>query len=114
MKATYAMSLWSLLSPNRETTGLESHTSTYLLAQQVQTVRVTEIFFRVKHLQEEDKNNSSVTDVYRCCRNSSPGMFCNPQVLLSEKSESIAKGRQRIDTVNVNRRTGSKGPKVKW
>lgn len=55
MKATYAMSLWSLLSPNRETTGLESYTNTYLFTQQVQTIRVTEIFFGVKHLQEEDK-----------------------------------------------------------
>ena len=47
----------------RETTGLESYASTYLFTQQVQTIRVTETFFGVKHLQEEDKNNSDVTDV---------------------------------------------------
>lgn len=98
---------------NRETTGLESYTSTHLFTQQVQTIRVTEVFFGVKHLQEEGKNNSNVTDVYRCCRNSSPGMFCNLYALLPERSESISKDRQGRDTANVNRKTRSKGPKVK-
>lgn len=97
----------------RETTGLESLTSTYLFTQQIQTIRVTEIFFGVKHLQE-DKNNSDVTDACRCCRNSSPGTFCNPCALRPERSEFVSKDRQGRDTMNVNRRTRSKGPKVKW
>lgn len=37
----------------RETTGLEPHSCAYLFTQQVQTIRVAEIFFGVKHLQEE-------------------------------------------------------------
>lgn len=70
----------------RETTGLESHTSTYLFTQQIQTIRVTEVFFGVKHLQEADSDNSGVTDVYRCCRNSFP-----------ERSKFISKDRQGRD-----------------
>lgn len=45
----------------RETTGLEPHSCAYLFTQQVQTIRVAEIFFGVKHLQEE--GNSGVTDI---------------------------------------------------
>lgn len=44
----------------RETSGLEPHSSAYLFTQQVQTVRVAEIFFGIKHLQEE--GDSGVTD----------------------------------------------------
>lgn len=40
---------------------LEPHSGAYLLTQQVQTVRVAEILFGVKHLQEEGK--SGVTDI---------------------------------------------------
>lgn len=45
----------------RETTGLEPPSSAYLITQQVQTIRMAEIFFGVKHLQEE--GNSGVTDI---------------------------------------------------
>lgn len=41
----------------------------YLFTQQVQAVRVTEVFFGVKHLQEEDKNSNDIMYVYSCSGN---------------------------------------------
>lgn len=60
----------------RETTGLEPHSCAYLFTQQVQTIRVAEIFFGVKHLQEE--GNSGVTDIAEVAPQALPGPAARP------------------------------------
>lgn len=95
----------------RETTGLEPHSCAYLFTQQVQTIRVAEIFFGVKHLQEE--GNSGVTDIAEVAPQGCSAWPCC-QALLPGRSEFISRDRQGGDTVSVNRRARSEGSKPEW
>lgn len=97
----------------------ESYSTTYLFTQQVQTIRVTEVFFGVKHLQEEDKYKTEVTYVYRCCTSCCiPSQGCCI-ILVSycqrgvNQPPSLGRDERQMGTKgpNVNRGEGSK---VKW
>ena len=57
-----------LLSGNAKA-GIREGVTYDLFTQQVQAVRVTEVFFGVKHLQEEDKNSNDIMYVYSCSGN---------------------------------------------